>query len=135
MVASGIWPAVSRAETAMLSELDRAMFRDIISRQIEAFRADDGERAFSFASPGIRRMFGTAESFMAMVRSGYRPVYRPQRFSFGAIETSDGLYMQRVHLVGPDGARVAALYLMERQPDGTWRIAGCHLVDEDDRSA
>jgi hypothetical protein len=133
LIAGGMWLARSpvNAQSGPLTEHDRAAFREIISRQIEAFRADDGERAFSYASPGVRQMFGSAESFMTMVRSGYRPVYRPQSFRFGAVETLDELYVQRVRLIGPDGAKVVALYMMERQPDGTWRIAGCYLVEDD----
>jgi hypothetical protein len=30
--------------------------------------------------------------------------------------------------VGPDGQAVIALYVMERQPDGSWRINGVYLL-------
>ena len=30
-------------------------------------------------------------------------------------------------LVGPDGVPIMAQYVMERQPDGSWRIDGCLL--------
>jgi len=42
---------------------------------------------------------------------------------------------QRVLLVGPDGVPVVADYLMQRQPDGSWRINGCILERPPDRSA
>ena len=113
---------------------DGQAIRDIITRQIEAFRADDGEAAFGFASPGIRQRFGDAATFMDMVRGGYAPVYRPRSLAFGAIERFQDVLVQRVRIVGPDGKRVLALYAMERQPDGTWRIAGCQLVADDDES-
>jgi hypothetical protein len=31
-------------------------------------------------------------------------------------------------VIGPDGQPALALYAMERQPDGSWRIAGCTLT-------
>jgi len=117
------WPAAAQE----LSGSDRAAIRDVISQQLEAFRRDDGNAAFSFASPDVQRLFGTAQTFMDMVRKGYRPVYRPRVFDFGNIVEMNGQPTQRVHVVGPDGRRVNALYPMTRLPDGSWRIDGCFL--------
>ena len=63
-----------------------------------------------------------------MVRQGYQPVYRPRQVSFGELAAVDGIPVQHVHVIGPDGTPVTALYVMERQPDGAWRINGCYLV-------
>ncbi|MBL8670396.1 MAG: DUF4864 domain-containing protein [Alphaproteobacteria bacterium] len=113
---------------AAQSAADQAAIQRLITSQIEAFRRDDGPEAFSYASPGIRRMFGSAETFMEMVRSGYQPVYRPRGFEFREIVETQGRTLQKVLVVGPDGKRVMALYTLEQQPDGSWRIAGCQLV-------
>lgn len=78
-------------------------------------------------------MFGTPETFLAMVRRGYAPVYRPRAVEFRELAETDGALVQRVVLVGPDGVPEVALYVMERQPDGTWRIAGCFLAKSDER--
>ena len=56
-----------------LSAADRSAIREAIQGQVDAFRRDDGEGAFGFASPSIRGMFGTSEIFMDMVRQGYQP--------------------------------------------------------------
>ncbi|MEE9289622.1 MAG: DUF4864 domain-containing protein [Alphaproteobacteria bacterium] len=113
--------------TGALGAADRAEINRIIGAQIDAFRRDDAHAAFAFASPGIRRMFGDAETFMEMVRTGYRPVYRPRRLRFLDIIDFHGQPTQRVFVVGPDGVGVVAYYLMERQADGSWRIDGCIL--------
>ena len=89
----------------------------------------------AITSKEFNRMFGNAETFMAMVRGGYQPVYRPREFAFRTLVVIDGNLIQPVAIVGPDGRRVTALYHMERQPDGTWRIAGCHLVEPEDENA
>jgi hypothetical protein len=107
---------------------DKAAIRDVIERQMEAFRRDDGETAFGFASPAIRGMFGSPELFMEMVRQGYQPVYRPQRVEFGKLGEVSGQIAQEVHVIGPDGRPVTALYVMTRLPDGSWRIDGCYLL-------
>jgi len=126
--------AIVPAAAAEIDAADRHAIQSVISRQIEAFRQDDGETAFSFASPTIRGMFGTAEVFMAMVRQSYRPVYRPREVRFGQLLTRRALPTQRVILVGPDQEVVIALYEMQRQPNGDWKINGCYLLAADEKA-
>src|SRR3954470_8547333 len=127
------WPAAAQ-ETA-LSDAARAAIRDVIGRQVEAFRRDDGEGAFGFASPNIQRMFGRSDNFMDMVRQGYQPVYRPRIFDFREIVELNGQPAQKVHVVGPDGRPVTAVYPMTQLPDGSWRIDGCFLQAPDEHQA
>jgi len=121
-------PAVAAAETPSPSLSDEAAIRDVIVRQLEAFQRDDGSAAFALASPTIQRKFGNPDTFMEMVRRGYRPVYRPRAVRLGTLTQADGRLTQEVFLVGPDGRQVLALYFMARQPDGTWRIDGVRLT-------
>jgi hypothetical protein len=103
--------------------------RSVIERQLDAFQRDDGSEAFSYASPTIQRKFRTPETFMRMVRSGYPQVYRPQAVQFeGLTAQDDGRVVQEVFFVGPDGGGSLALYFMERQPDGSWKIDGVRLT-------
>ncbi len=121
---------------------DAAAFREIISAQMAAFARDDGAAAFAFAAPSIQRLFVTPEGFMAMVRTGFQPVYRPSSVVFeapirvpapdqgdgdGDGDDRGGTFAQPVRVTGLDGRPVLAMYHMERQPDGTWRIAGVVL--------
>ena len=78
--------------------------RQVIERQIAAFRADDGAAAFGHASPTVRRIFGDVETFMTMVRRDYQPVYRPTTFEFREVVEWRGQPTQEVVVVGPDGA-------------------------------
>ena len=126
---------VSGTQAQDISPADRAAIRDIIQSQVEAFRRDDGDAAFGYASPTIRGMFGSSEIFMDMVRQGYQPVYRPREFDFREIVTLDGQITQKVHVVGPDGRPVTAFYPMTPLPDGTWRINGCYLQAPEDHQA
>lgn len=98
-----------------------------IADQIAAFRRDDAETAFSFASPSIRRQFGSASIFMSMVVRGYPQIYRPQSFHFAQRETRGKHTIQQVIVTGQNGERVAAYYDMI-QVDGRWRINGCQLA-------
>ena len=120
-------PFLARAQP-YLSGPEAAAVREVIAAQLDAFRRDDAQRAFSFAAPGIRQMFGTAENFMQMVRSSYGVVYRPQSVKFEKFEVVDDEVFQPVRMTDAQGQAWIALYAMERQPDGTWRINGCQLA-------
>ena len=124
-------PATGTAQ----SDAERNAIVQVIQGQLAAFQADNGALAFGFASPGIQRMFGTPERFMAMVRTGYAPVYRPRSAEFLDLNTSARGPVQEVLFIGPDGVPVIARYYMEQQPDGSWRINGVSLHQTDDTTA
>ena len=126
--------AQALAQSADLSAADRGAIRTVIEDQLAAFGRDDADAAFAQAAPGIQTKFGTPEIFMHMVRSAYQPVYRPREVQFRDIVEIDGVPVQHVFLVGPGGELVIALYPMERQPDGAWKIAGCYLIQAPDES-
>ena len=110
------------------SAADRQEIRTVIERQLDAFQRDDEVTAFSYASPGIRAQFKTPANFMQMVRASYQAVYRPRAVKFLEPAVIEGDIIQALQVVAPDGTVMVALYTMQRQPDGLWRIAGCMLV-------
>jgi hypothetical protein len=113
-----------------ISVAEKAEFQRIITAQITAFRADDGQAAYDFAAPVVKNIFPTPEIFMAMVKQGYPQVYRPQSFNFTeTLIDPMGRPAQKMTVVGPDGKSYIALYSMEKQPDGTWLISGCTLLE------
>jgi hypothetical protein len=105
-----------------------AAAQDVIRSQVEAFGRDDAAAAYSHAAPAIRQIFPQPETFMAMVRGGYAPVYRHRSFEFGEARAADGRIAQRVHIVDGDGVAWEALYTLERGPDGSLKITGCSLL-------
>ena len=115
---------------AVADEAETAEFQRIIASQIAAFNADDGAAAFTHAAPLIQNMFGNPDAFMAMVKKGYQPVYRQQSYSFeAATGEMAGRPAQRVRILDARGKSWIALYAFEKQPDGTWKIAGCTLLE------
>ncbi len=101
-----------------------------IDAQLRAFLADDNAAAYSYAAPNVKQIFPTLEMFMGMVSNGYKPVQKPKSYSFGKFEwMGSNKIAQRVMLVGPDGKDYEALYTLELQPDGVWRITGVSLKE------
>ncbi|SFU33245.1 protein of unknown function [Methylobacterium sp. 174MFSha1.1] len=107
---------------------DQDAVRAVILRQQDAFRHDDAAAAYAEAAPAIRSIFTSPETFIGMVRQGYAAIYRNRRFEFGTDEEMpDGSLAQGVRIQDQDGADWEALYTLERDADGAWRITGCRL--------
>ena len=99
---------------------DIAGVQAVISAQMEAFKRDDGQVAFAFAAPDIRKMFATPEILMAMVRQQYAPVYRPRYIEYLEPVVADNHILQPLILTGENGITVVARYVLKRQEDGDW---------------
>lgn len=119
-----LFPLVGQA----LPETDRDAIRAVIEAQLNAFQADDAQLAFSFASPSIQNRFATPANFLAMVKATYQPVYRSQSAVFQETIVDNNVVAQPVLLVDSNDQLFMAVYPMEKQPDGSWRIAGCYLT-------
>ena len=102
--------------------------QETIGAQIEAFKRGDDATAYGYAAPTIKNIFPTLEAFMGMVTGAYQPVYKPQSYAFGKSEEMGATsIIQQVLIVGPDGKDYEAVYTLERQPDGTYKITGVSL--------
>ena len=123
----------AQPQTPAVSAADAKDIRAVIEAQLDAFAADDAIRAFSYAAPPIRQMFGTAENFIGMVRQGYPVVYRPASVTFLKPEMIEGELIQSVQMTDAGGQVWLALYQMQRQSDRSWRINGCQVVASRDR--
>ena len=102
--------------------------RKVIGDQLAALKAGDGVKAMTYAAPGIREQFGTPDNFMRMVRDGYGALLTARRTQFLEGAVIDEAVVQPLRLVLPDESVLVALYQMQRQPNGQWRIAGCVIA-------
>jgi hypothetical protein len=119
---------------AQTDDVDQAAIREVIQSQMSAFQRDDGPTAYGYASPTIQQKFINPEVFLEMVKTGYPAVYHPREVEFRELKVEDGRLLQEVYVVGPDGNPALAIYEMQRQPDGSWRINGCWLTRAPDQS-
>jgi len=105
---------------------DNALQSTILN-QIEAFKADDFATAFTYASPVIKGIFGTAENFGMMVRNGYPMVHRPAEVRMLEQRQVAGATVQRVLITDAQGRSHVLDYQMIQTADG-WQINGVTLV-------
>jgi len=130
---SGLLLLVSGAAQDALTVADRDAIRHVIEAQIGAFRKDDAALAFSYAAPAIQQKFVNPDTFMRMVKTAYQAVYRPGSVVFAELVFEQGIPVQNVFILDGEGRSVLAHYPMEKQADGSWRIAGCYLEASSDK--
>jgi uncharacterized protein DUF4864 len=99
----------------------------VIRAQEQALSRDDAASAYSYAAPAIHQLFPQADIFMTMVQKQYAPVYRHKAFEFGESRTEGNWIAQRVHIIDANGEAWEALYTLEQQADGSYKITGCTL--------
>ena len=99
-----------------------------IGAQIEAFKADDFDTAFTYASPNIQRLFQTPDNFGRMVRGGYPMVWRPAEVTYLDLAEIGGFLFQRVQIRDSEGRLHFLEYQMIETPEG-WKINGVRLLE------
>lgn len=113
------------------TETDTAAIHQVIESQLKALQKGDGAKAFDFSTPALKARFRDPTAFVRMVRRNYRAIYRSNQISFGKLDDVAGLKIQHVVLVDTDDNAHVALFVMEHENDGKWRVAGCFLLPSD----
>lgn len=125
---SWCWSPAARATDATLSKAEWQAVQQVIGQQLAALKAGRAEAAFGYAAPGIRARFATPAAFLAMVATSYAELLAARHTEFLEGAVIEGQVIQPLRLIAPDNKVSVALYIMERQPDGGWRIAGCAIA-------
>lgn len=105
--------------------------QNTIQNQLDAFQADDFARAFTFASPLIKGIFGSPENFGAMVSQGYPMVYRNSDVSMLELREVAGNLWQRVMITDQSGRTHLLDYQMIETAEG-WQINAVQLLPAPD---
>jgi Domain of unknown function (DUF4864) len=111
-----------------LHAADWSAIKKVIAEQRSALKSGNAAKAFSFATPAIRDQFGDAATFIDMVRALYSALLTARYVEFLDGAVIDGAVVQPLRLIDTDNTVRVALYIMERQPNGTWRISGCRIA-------
>ena len=106
---------------------DQAAIHAVVQLQLDALAEDDATSAFEMATSATRSKLGDADRFMRLVKEHYSPVYRHERALFSPTEEINGDTIQIVRLTDLDSQVWLAVYRMQRDEDGNWKIDGCLL--------
>ncbi len=113
---------------------DSSAIEDVIGNQLEAFNARDVDEAWTFASPNIKRLFGSSANFGNMVQQGYPMVWDNADVRFLDLREVRGNLWQKVMLRDAQGGLHILDYQMVETADG-WQINGVQLLPAPDVGA
>ncbi|MGC6491385.1 MAG: DUF4864 domain-containing protein [Myxococcota bacterium] len=119
----------SQSDQLEVTPFDASAIQNLIQAQISAFKRDDAVSAYALTSPSIRETFRTPKDFLSMVRRSYPSIYRPKAYELGSYMVTPSGLGQLIDVLGPEEELVTALYLLEKQRDGTWRSHGCVILE------
>lgn len=112
----------------------QAEIEGTITSQIDAFKADDFDQAFTYATPSLQRLFQTPQNFERMVTQGYPMVWRPAEVTYLELEDRGSAMFQKVQILDAKGVTYILLYQMEETDQG-WRIGGVQILEKSELSA
>lgn len=118
--------AQARADSPAEAEA-RAAIEGVIADQLGDFNARDVEGAWVHASPLIKGMFGTPETFGTMVEQGYPMVWTNRDAEFLDLRPGQGGLRQRVLVTDAEGRLWVLDYEMVPMPEG-WQINGVQVL-------
>lgn len=117
-----------RSFAAPIPADDAASIQAAIRGQLHAFSEDDAESAFELNTASIRSQMGSAENFLRVIKEEYSPIYRHLVVIFSAPQALGDAIVQIVRLTDRDSRVWLAIYNMERDMTGNWKIDGCQLL-------
>ena len=125
----GLWLSA----TSLVAQ-DNAAIEGVIAGQLQAFNDRDVAAAWTYASPNIKRLFGSDGNFGAMVEQGYPMVWDNADVRFGELRELSGLLFQRVLIRDAQGVLHMLEYQMVETENG-WQINGVQLLPAPDVGA
>lgn len=131
---STIFGLVLTLFTAMAGAAQQADIEATINNQFEAFKSDDFDAAFQFASPSLQSLFQSAENFKRMVTTGYPMVLSPAEVTYLDLQEIAGSLWQKVQITDGKGFTHLLVYQMLETEAG-WRIASVRMLDAPSVSA
>ncbi len=115
-----------------ISESDKAIIRQLIEKQLQAFQENDEETAFSLTSPTIQRKFAQ-QDFMTMVSNKYSAIIKPRSIMFRGFTLVNDFPALVSMIMDRDGSLAQGIFIVQHQRDYSWRIHGYELVSMDEK--
>jgi hypothetical protein len=121
-------PVSGVAAAAPVSAVDARSIQAVVKSHITALSQDDAEQVFESATSATQVEFGSPEDFLQLIKQEYRPIYQSRHAIFASPEVIDGDTIQVVNVTDDSDHVWVALFRMERDTDGRWKIDGCQLI-------
>lgn len=121
----GAQPAVSARD---FSRSERHEMRVLVQSYLWAISNRQADLLFLTAAESVTSIYSTPEALMRRMTQIHRPALRGSLVRFDGVGIQDGLPVQNVYIKDELGRQWWASYLLEKQADGRWKIAGCLIM-------
>ena len=95
---------------------EKTAAQKIIVAQLEAFKADQWDKAVTYQSADLRQSFASTKQFEQVIKTNYPQFASYKAVKFGRARVAGPLLQIQVSLTGKDGVQIAALYSMVKEP-------------------
>jgi hypothetical protein len=119
-------PPQAKPSRAAVSQL----VQQVVQQQLQALASQDAMQAFALADTDLRTQFGSADAFLATVRTQYPMLMHSSSVLFFKPQTNGTSALQKVRMSDDEGSSWTLTYLLNRQQDNQWRISGCVVTPE-----
>lgn len=112
-----------------ITTADAIAISEAVQSQLEAFSNDDASRAFNLATIEKRMLLGNPDNFLRMVKEQYSPIYRPHEVILSQPEVVEGMAIQLARIIDSEDRVWVAIFSMQQEDDGSWKIDGYQLLE------
>lgn len=115
-----------------ISESDKAIIRQLIEKQLQAFQQQDEATAFSLTSPSIQKKFAL-QDFMSVIRDKYSAMIQPRSIMFRGFTLVNNFPALVATIMDREGDLAQGIFVVQHQQDCSWRIHGYELLSMDEK--
>lgn len=115
-----------------ISESDKVEIRQLIEKQLQAFRQKDEVTAFALTSPSIQRKY-PQHDFMRAIKSRYDAIVQPRSIVFQGFTLVNSYPALVAMILDRKGELVQGIFVVQHQPDYSWRVHGYELLPVDEK--
>ncbi|MCC0177509.1 DUF4864 domain-containing protein [Waterburya agarophytonicola K14] len=113
-----------------ISENDKVIIRQLVEKQLHAFQQNDEATAFALMSPSIQEKISQRD-LIKKIRSKYSAIVRPRSIMFQGFTLVDNYPALVSMVMDRKGELAQAVFVVQHQPDYSWRIHGYELLSID----
>ena len=113
-----------------ISENDKIAIRQLIEKQLSAFQSKDEATAFALTSPTIQRKYGQND-FINTIESDYDAIIKPRSIMFKGFTLVNNYPALVSMIMNQAGELAQGVFVVQHQPDYSWRIHGYELLSMD----
>ena len=115
-----------------ISENDKVAIRQLIEKQLQAFRQKDEVTAFALTSPTIQNKYEQHDIIMA-IESKYNAIIQPRSIMFQGFTLVNNYPALVSMIMNQEGELTQGVFVVQHQPDYSWRIHGYELLPVDEK--